>query len=196
MAEAFVLGNGVSRKGLNLAQMRNHGIIYGCNALFRDYTPDVLIATDKPIAMFIQQSGYSAKNKFYTRKPISGLGALTLPQKYHGFSSGPNAVGIAALDANEKIYLVGFDMGPTGQQKFNNVYADSEFYKTSSSPPTFTGNWIRQLKTIFTDFPTIQFVRVMGPTTQDIPDFVVHKNFSKMDLSDFIGYINTRQGLK
>ena len=65
MATAFVLGNGVTRKGINLEHLRSHGVIYGCNALHRDFTPNVLIATDRPISEQIQHSGYPLKNKFW-----------------------------------------------------------------------------------------------------------------------------------
>ena len=194
MAIAFVLGNGVSRKGIDPAIMRQHGLIYGCNGLYRDYTPDVLVATDKPIATHIQNSGYSEKNKFYTRKPISGLGGLPLPQKYYGFSSGPNAIALAAIDGSTEIYLLGFDMGPNTNQKFNNVYADTEFYKSAAAAPTFTGNWTRQIKTIAQDFSDTKFIRVMGPTTQSILELESNPNMSTVTLSDFIGFINIKKG--
>ena len=57
MTREFVLGNGVSRQGVNLHQLRHLGKIYGCNALYKEFTPDVLVATDKPIAEQIQNSG-------------------------------------------------------------------------------------------------------------------------------------------
>ena len=41
MKRVFCLGNGESRKGVNLDILKQHGKIYGCNALYRDYTPDV-----------------------------------------------------------------------------------------------------------------------------------------------------------
>ena len=46
MKRVFCIGNGESRKGFDLEQLRPHGKIYGCNALYRDFMPDVLIATD------------------------------------------------------------------------------------------------------------------------------------------------------
>jgi hypothetical protein len=67
MTRAFVLGNGVSRRGIDLEQLRLYGKIYGCNALYREFTPDVLVATDRPIATAIQESGYAQHNEFYTR---------------------------------------------------------------------------------------------------------------------------------
>ena len=106
MPPVFVLGNGVSRTAVDLEVLKHRGIIYGCNALYRDFTPTVLVATDRLIAEQIQNSGYAQKNQFYTRKPIAGLGAQTLPQNYYGFSSGPAAVGLAA-QASYKLFYVG-----------------------------------------------------------------------------------------
>ena len=95
MDVAFVLGNGISRRGLPLNDMSKHGHIYGCNALFRDYIPHVLVATDKPIALHIEETGYPKTNKFYTRRPTKDSGALEIPRPYYGFSSGPVAVALA-----------------------------------------------------------------------------------------------------
>lgn len=192
---AFVLGNGVSRQLIDVDQLLKIGKVYGCNALYRTHTPTALIATDAPIAEAIQRSGYSLHNRFYTRRPIEGLGALTLIDKYRGFSSGPNALAIAATDGNQTIYLLGFDMGPSATGQFNNVYADTEFYKKSDAVPTFTGNWIKQIKTVVEDFATVEFVRVCGPTTAQVPEFDQLKNMKSMLLPDFVNRINTAKDL-
>jgi hypothetical protein len=186
MTTAFILGNGVSRRGINLTGLKSYGRIYGCNALYREFTPDVLIATDSPIATQIQESGYSQQNEFYTRKPIEGLGAKPLVGKYQGYSSGPNAVGLAAYHGHSKIYLLGFDMGPDTNNLFNNVYADTEFYKTSAHPPTFTGNWIKQIIQICQDYPEIEFIRIYGDTTAKISELDKIKNLKHQPLVDFI----------
>ena len=185
MTTAFVLGNGVSRKDIDLNQLRQHGTIYGCNALYREFTPDVLVATDRPIATAIQQSGYSAKQKFYTRRPLEGLGANPVPKAYFGYSSGPIAVAIAAQNKHEKIYLIGFDMGPVEGKRFNNIYAGTEFYKSTDSLPTFTGNWTRQLMQITQDYSMIEFIRVCGSTTSTISEFVKISNLKSMDIHLF-----------
>tara|TARA_Y100001937_G_scaffold20832_1_gene29172 strand:+ start:11513 stop:12352 length:840 start_codon:yes stop_codon:yes gene_type:complete len=67
MKRVFCLGNGESRKGVNLDILKQHGKIYGCNALYRDYTPDVLVAVDQGIIHEIYQSGYAHKNVCYFR---------------------------------------------------------------------------------------------------------------------------------
>jgi len=190
MAAGFVLGNGISRRQVELDQLKLHGTVYGCNALYREFVPNVLISTDNPISTHIQQSGYSATHTHYTRKPLPDAGALRVPQQYFGFSSGPIAVGIAALAQHESIYLIGFDMGPTRNGHFNNCYADTEFYKKSSANPTFTGNWVRQLKTIAKEHLTTRFVRVVGDTTAQIPELLGISNMSHMPIEDFLNRIN------
>jgi hypothetical protein len=195
MSAAFVLGNGVSRLLVDLNQLKQRGKIYGCNALYREFAPDVLISTDRGIAQTIQNAGYAQKHTMYTRKPLPGLGARTVPQSYFGFSSGPIAVGLAALDRHLAIYLIGFDMGPTTSNKFNNVYADTEFYKKSSSNPTFTGNWMRQIVTVTRDFPNTSFHRVVGDTTADIAELRGIKNMHHMPMTDFLNRINNIKDL-
>jgi hypothetical protein len=194
MTTAFVLGNGVSRQAVALELLRPLGKIYGCNALYRDFVPDVLIATDRPISTEIQNSGYAITNKFYTRKPIEGQGALKVPHDYYGYSSGPIATGIAAMDQHHLIYIIGFDMGPVNN-KFNNVYADTDFYRKSDATPVYTGNWTKQIRRICEDFSKTQFVRVQGKTTADIAEFAGIKNLRHLPIHTFLDRINNQKDL-
>lgn len=189
MTQAFVLGNGVSRGTVAPATLKSFGKIYGCNALYREFEPDVLVATDRPIATAIQESGYATRCCFYTRRPVDGLGALRVPAPYFGYSSGPIATAIAAQDGHAIVYLLGFDMGPNEKEKFNNVYAGTEFYKPTDSQPTFAGNWIKQLVQIMQDYPVTQFVRIYGSTTADIPQFSKVSNLKSMELSAFVNQL-------
>jgi hypothetical protein len=93
--KAFVLGNGKSRLQVNLDELKPHGKIYGCNALFRNFTPDVLVATDRPMATEIEKSNYPANNEFWTRNPTPNNFAKKIDINY-GYSSGPIAVSLAA----------------------------------------------------------------------------------------------------
>lgn len=195
MAAAFVLGNGVSRQQVDLNLLKPFGRVYGCNAIYREFTPDVLISTDLPISTKIQYDGYSQNHTHFTRKPLPGMGALKIAQQYFGYSSGPAAVGQAALDGANVIYLVGFDMGPTRHGRFNNVYADTEFYKKSSAVPTFTGNWVRQIKQIAKDFPKTSFFRIVGDTTAELADLQAIPNMAHMPIEDFLNRINNTKEL-
>jgi hypothetical protein len=189
MTQAFVLGNGISRKTIAPASLQPLGKIYGCNALYREFAPDVLVATDRPIATAIQESGYAQTNCFYTRRPIDGLGARRVPALYFGYSSGPIATAIAALDGHRSIYLLGFDMGPDKNQQFNNVYAGTEFYKMPTAMPTFTGNWVKQLIRIVQDFPQTEFVRIHGTTTAEIAQFATVSNLKSIQMAEFLNYL-------
>ena len=146
MSIAFVLGNGRSRLAVDLDSLRPHGKIYGCNALYRTFAPDVLVATDPEISTAIMESGYAAKHEFYTRKPIQGSGAKLIRKNY-GFSSGPIALTLAIDEGHEKIFMIGFDLN-SSDGKFNNVYAGTEFYKEVGAKETFWGNWENQISEI------------------------------------------------
>ena len=193
MAAAFVLGNGVSRQSVDLNLLKPLGTIYGCNAIYREFEPDVLVSTDSPISERIQTEGYSQTHVHYTRKLLPDSGARRIAQKYFGFSSGPVAVGQAALDGAVAVYLVGFDMGPTRTGRFNNIYADTEFYKKSSASPTFTGNWTNQIKTIAKDFPRTSFFRITGDTTAELRDLLGIPNLSHMQMADFQNRLLTKE---
>lgn len=190
---AFVLGNGQSRSGINLAGLP--GPIYGCNRLYQDWEATVLVATDREMAQEIQDSGYARHHRFYTRRPAAGTGAQRVPQRYFGFSSGPIAMALACDDHYRRLYLLGFDMGPTAQGLFNNVYADQPLYRASHSQPTFTGNWQRQIMTVARDYEHVEFWRVHGETTREIPELSELHNWRDLPIGDFLRRINNPEEL-
>lgn len=192
---AFVLGNGVSRRPIDIDLLKARGDVYACNAVYRTHTVTALVATDRPIATEIQSSGYAQKNRFYTRRPDPASGALRVPQKYYGWSSGPIAAALACLDQHDRVYLLGFDLGPNEQGKFNNIYADSDFYKALGSPPTYTGNWIKQLLQISQDFRQVCFIRVFGSTTVEIAELEQAPNWQKLEVAEFLRRINNPKDL-
>jgi|TARA_R110001632_G_scaffold206165_1_gene330056 hypothetical protein len=67
MSNAFVIGNGESRKEYDLNKLKGKGKIYGCNGLYREFTPDALIAVDSGISHEIYNSGYCQENETYLR---------------------------------------------------------------------------------------------------------------------------------
>src|SRR6056300_391522 len=67
MTRVFVLGNGESRKNINLNLLKDRGSVWGCNGLYRDFTPDALVCIDGGMMHEVYSSGYCSKNKTYTR---------------------------------------------------------------------------------------------------------------------------------
>lgn len=185
---AFVLGNGKSRQAVNVDQLKRTGMVYSCNASYRDFTPDVLVATDKGISEEIQNSGYATRHLFYTRKPLANLGAHRIDKSVYGFSSGPIAIYYAAKD-HDYVYFLGFDLGGI-QGKFNNIYADSQWYKKSSESETFAGNWVNQISKIIQEHTNTRFIRVTGPESTVISNFFKFKNFTEMSIEHFLLEIN------
>jgi len=57
--KVFLIGNGSSRKNFDLNLLRGKGTIIGCNALYRDFTPDILICQDSKMARELFDSQYS-----------------------------------------------------------------------------------------------------------------------------------------
>ena len=53
---AYIIGNGPSRKGFDLNQLKPTGEIYGCNALYRDFVPDYLFSVDAKMTQEISKS--------------------------------------------------------------------------------------------------------------------------------------------
>jgi len=67
MKKVFLIGNGESRKGFDLNILKPFGRIYGCNAIYREFTPDVLVSVDHGIMHEIYHSGYCYKNETWFR---------------------------------------------------------------------------------------------------------------------------------
>ena len=193
MSAGFILGNGRSRLVVDLNKLMEIGTVYGCNGLYRDFTPHCLVATDRPIAEEIQNSGYALKNRFHTRKPILELGGKTLQKEYKGYSSGPNAAGLALVDGHIDIYLIGMDLGTTNGM-FNNIYAGSQFYKKELDPPTFAGNWVRQITQLCEKFESRQFYRVEGKESAYIKTFNNIPNMRILAMDKFLEMVNTCRG--
>jgi len=61
----FCFGNGNSRKEIDIEQYKKYGKVVGCNAIYRDYTPDILVSLDSKMSHEIYRSGYCFENTVY-----------------------------------------------------------------------------------------------------------------------------------
>ena len=185
MSTAFVVGNGTSRKPISLEALKQYGPIYACNAVYRDFRPDYLVAVDAKMVMEICKTGWQKHNKVYTNhnkqlKDIQGLNILN-PSK--GWSSGPTALDLASEHGHSPIYLLGFDFKGTtgtgkGDDKVNNLYAGTFNYKRENDPATYFGNWGRQVGIICQRNHTKRYIRVVAEGDKFLPGSL--KNFTNL----------------
>lgn len=161
---AFVLGNGTSRTSLNHNSLLDKGIVYACNAMYREFEPHYLIAVDVKMVNEIVASGYNKTHAVWTNpnKGISTKHHLNLFNPHKGWSSGPTALWFASEQGHKDIYIFGFDFQGL-QGRFNNVYADTYNYKKTSDTATFHGNWLSQTERTIKDFRHTQYYRVINP---------------------------------
>ena len=67
MANVFCIGNGTSRKGFDLETLKPFGKTYACNAIYKDFIPDVLITVDQGIMHEVYHSGYAQRHEMWCR---------------------------------------------------------------------------------------------------------------------------------
>ena len=159
---AFVLGNGKSRLNVDPKNFQERGTVYGCNALYREFAPDYLVAVDVKMVNEIIASGYHRTHQVWTNsnKGVTSKANINFFSPHKGWSSGPTALWFASTHTYQTIYILGFDYQGAGG-KFNNVYADTFNYKKSTDAPTFHGNWLSQTEKVIKEFRQIKFVRVI-----------------------------------
>lgn len=189
---AFVIGNGRSRLPINLQKLLNEGVVYGCNAQYREYDPHYLIAVDVKMVNEIIASGYHKTHQVWTNpnKGVSSKKNINFFNPHKGWSSGPTALWFAASQGHREIYILGFDFqGIDG--KFNNVYADTYNYKKSTDSATYFGNWLSQTEKVIKEFKSVKFFRVIEEGAF-IPDKLgpLLTNLSHISLEQFENRFN------
>lgn len=165
---AVVIGNGESRLGFDLKHIKNHkgGLLaadafqsYGCNALYRDYEPDFLVAVGPEIVEEIAESNYTHDHIVYS----NALNILEYPGHFYlipqdpAYNAGALATYLACFDGHKKVYLLGFD-GADDTVRYN-VYNGTNGYTTGE--PASEAFWVQAMLEIFQTYDDVDFVRVM-----------------------------------
>ena len=185
---AFVLGNGTSRQSINVENLKFYGKIYGCNALYRTFSPDYLIAVDVKMILEINKAGYQHRHTVWTNpnKSFSKMKNLNFFQPSKGWSSGPTALWLASQHGYKNIFVLGFDYkGLDNGKKLNNIYADTVNYKKSTDGATFFGNWLRQTKSVIADNPNINYFRVIAPDNYCPEELNKFRNYKTITVEEF-----------
>lgn len=188
-ARAFVLGNGTSRQSIPLPYVKKYGMIYACNAIYREFEPDYLIAVDTKMIVEINRSGYQNTHQVWTNpnKAFSQYKNFNYFKPSKGWSSGPTALWFAAQHGYPEIYILGFDYKGLGDNNkyVNNLYAGTPNYKKQKDGATYFGNWLRQTKQVIKDHPNTTFYRVIAPDNYCPPELNNFNNLKTILVNDF-----------
>ena len=168
----YVLGNGESRRSFDLSSLKDE-ITIGCNAIYRDFAPTLLVAGDSPITKEIRENYKGdflfrdGKNKrFVWENPIGNRVLVEAwPWTRSGFSwyAGVAAAWAAASwEGASEVHLVGFDsMLPSHGKTVNNMYKDTRHYCASDVAQNMALN-VKQsrnsLMEVISRFPKIKFI--------------------------------------
>ena len=193
---AVVLGNGPTRLDFDLKHLKVHsGLLgadtvqtYGCNALYRDFTPDFLIASGHPeMVKEIANSQYVTDNVVYT----NALHLLEYPNKFYLIphdsytDAGTAAIYLAAFDGHKKIFMLGFDCQDTPGFNYN-IYADTNGYDSKRSL-VLEDKWVNDKKAVFDTYDEVEFIRVTKFGTDRIPEtWKYATNFRQISHRDFV----------
>jgi hypothetical protein len=174
VSSAIVIGNGESRANFNLANLKNHFTLIGCNAIHRDLTVDHLICCDRRMVeeatnnpntnntiVYVREDWFKYYRKIQKRKNIQQVPALPYSgdrkqDKPDHWGSGGYAVLVAATLGFTDISLIGFDLY-SKNNKVNNVYKGTDNYSKSESQSVDHSFWVYQISKIFEHFQSIKF---------------------------------------
>ena len=198
---AFVLGNGESRKGIQIEDLKKHGTVFACNGVYRTDRPDFLVAVDPKMMMEIGETDYVVHNKVYSNYNVQYeknqkiLDHVQWFKPSLGWSSGPTALRLALDQGSTEVYMLGFDYKGFDKDtkhlnKFNNLYKDTRNYKKSTDEATFYGNWMSQTKRCLQDFKDVKYIRVIPAGWFAPKDLLWQDNLTNIIIADFLTKFN------
>ena len=199
---AFVLGNGESRKGIEINDLIERGTVFACNGVYRTHRPHFLIAVDPKMMFEIAEGDYMQNNKVWSN--FNAQYNKNDKIKNHcnwfkpslGWSSGPTALRMACEHGFKEIYILGFDyqgLKEGARYKFNNIFKDSRNYKRGKDEATFHGNWMNQTKRCLQDFKDVNFHRIIPSGWFRPKDLEWSKNMDHPTTEEFMAKFNLQR---
>ena len=172
--KALVIGNGESRKSLDISLLKNTHTLIGCNAVHRDLIVDHLICCDQRMVrealenpntdsttIYVRNHWHHYFRKIEKNKNVKLLPELPYQSKHRPdnpehWGSGPYAVLLAASLGFKSIDIVGIDL--YGRQGLvNNIYRDTDNYSNSASKAVDPSYWRYQIERVFHYYPDTEF---------------------------------------
>jgi hypothetical protein len=142
MATAYIIGNGPSRRELHLSELE--GTTFGCNALYRDFSPDYLLSGDATIIKEICRTGYPKNKKciFPDWDPIPKEFKDTILQP---FKEQDYRIEESDIDKYEHIQIFGLSEDPSEDLQIHVLGVDPDWQitnmKGTEDDPGFSVNF-------------------------------------------------------
>ena len=169
-----VIGNGESRKTVDLHKLKQTHTLVGCNAIHRDIVVDHLVCCDRRMVDEATNNPLTKDTLIYVRpnwhhyfrkiKKLKNIRLVPdLPYKgnkqqddpFH-WGSGGFAVLLAASLGQKEIDIYGVDLYPT-HNKVNNIYKNTAHYGKSDGQAVDPSYWVYQIAKVFENFPECHF---------------------------------------
>jgi hypothetical protein len=205
---AVVIGNGESRRSIDIQNLTGKILLVGCNALHRDAVVNHLVCCDDRMVreavenpntastfIHVREHSYQWFRKVQKRKNIILLPSI--PEQEHNridqprnWGSGTYALLIASQQINIKeIYLLGFDL--YGNDRLvNNLYKNTNNYSAGGSHAIDPSYWIWQTAKVFRLFPNIKYT-VVNHTNWKMPAEWQQHNVGFLDVENFKTLLQT-----
>tara|TARA_B110000977_G_scaffold26440_1_gene32896 strand:- start:3327 stop:3920 length:594 start_codon:yes stop_codon:yes gene_type:complete len=190
MSTAFIICNGPSRKEINLESLRQYGKIIGCNALYRDFMPDVLVAVDTRMVRELNESLIQFKTECWTQaskkyKKLKGFTFITKPQPYVRWCSGSTALLVTNKFHGpfDKVYILGMDLNANPSN--SNLYLGTRNYKDVTKEQEHFSTSIDKWGACFRDWKNTEHIRVVGNNPIKVEKWNTYKNFSEITIDQF-----------
>jgi hypothetical protein len=125
---AVIIGNGPSRNIIDLHKLVGKAPLYGCNALYRDFTKwDYLVAIDNGMINELHKERVDDGDLIIPPEDERWESAKYSPNRRRN-NAGMIAMDYAIRHKNNLMYLLGFDFILEGEDSVDNVYKDSKNY--------------------------------------------------------------------
>ena len=188
---AICLGNGQSRQDRSLKQIENnnsrkilkyYNVIYGCNAIYREWMPDFLVITNQILAAKLDEE---YRDIAYANQEISRrYPRFNFMPGGHRLDAGAGAAYLAAFHGAKRVFLFGYD-GQPDPKVLNNVYAGTEHYP-SQGDQVLDSNWIRNLKNVIVTYNDVEFLRVTKEPEDNYRELLKLPNYKPINFRQFI----------
>lgn len=150
---AFIVGNGLSRKDFDLNRLKGVGTVYGCNALYRTFTPDYelpdyLVAIDEPIKKEIKKSSFPQDRVIFPPEDECYESAEYRDNPRNRSNAGMNAMQEAIRHGKDQLIMLGFDFMLDMPIAIDNMYDGTPCY----GPETRTNEVFSEMRVHYFDW--------------------------------------------